>query len=256
MSEPILYEVRDHAAWITLNLPEKHNALSRELCEGLAARLADAEADPTVRMVLLGAVGRSFCAGADLKGAGGGAVQPGAEEDPPFVQALKRLWHMPKPVIGRIHANAYGGGLGLVAACDIALVAESVHFAFTEVRLGVIPAIVAVLVMRKMGLADATELFLTGERFDAARAAELKLVTRAVPEAELDAAVEAVRGQLLQAGPIALSECKRLLRAVPEMDVDEGLAWTHAKSRSLFESEEGREGMAAFAEKRKPRWAP
>jgi methylglutaconyl-CoA hydratase len=256
MAEPVLYEVRNGRAWITLNSPENHNALSQPLCEGLAAAVQRAAEDEAARMIVLTGVGKTFCAGADLKGRGGGAVGERQAGEPPFIHAIRGLWESPKPVIGRIQGNAFGGGLGLIAACDFAICVDTMRVAFTEVRLGLAPSIISVFAMRKMALADATAYFLSGDRFSAEQARAMKLVYQVVPEAELDAAVERRCDELMQCGPRALQEVKRLLRTVPTLSLAEGLDWAQHKNLELFNGEEGREGMAAFAAKRKPRWAP
>jgi methylglutaconyl-CoA hydratase len=256
MAEPVLYEVRNGRAWITLNSPENHNALSQALCEGLAVSVQRAQADEAARMIVLTGVGKTFCAGADLKGRGGGAVAPGQSGEPPFIRAIRGLWESPKPVIGRIQGNAFGGGLGLIAACDFAICVDTMRVAFTEVRLGLVPAIISVFVMRKMSLADATAYFLSGDRFTAEQAREMKLVYQVVSPEELDAAVERRCDELMLCGPRALQEVKRLLRTMPTLSVKDGLNWAQAKNQELFHGEEGREGQAAFAAKRKPSWAP
>ncbi len=256
MADPVLYEVRAGRAWITLNTPENHNALSQPLCEGLLAAVQRAQADPAARMLVLTGVGKSFCAGADLKGRGGATVEKGASGESPFLRAMRGLWESPKPVIGRIQGNAYGGGLGLIAVCDFAICVDSLRVAFTEVRLGLAPSIVSVFVLRKMALPDASRYFLSGERFSAEEAQRMKLIDQVVPAEGLDAAVERQCEALMACGPKALQEVKQLLRTVPNLSVDEGLAWAQAKNQVLFNSEEGREGMAAFAAKRKPAWAP
>lgn len=253
MSTAVLYEVRGGAAWITLNQPERRNALSDAIVTGLGAHLRAAHADPAVRVIVLTGAGPAFCAGADLKGGGVGATQ--APEENPFVGVMKALWESPKPVIGRINGHAFGGGLGLVAACDLTVAADTAAFSFSEVRVGVIPAMISVLCVRKLGVHDAMWLFLTGERFSAARAVALGLVHRVVPLADLDGAVEEVIGLVRLGGPVAVREAKQLVRRIPEMSIDEGFRWTAAKIAELFTSEEAAEGMAAFLEKRKPRWA-
>ena len=256
-SDPVLYEVRGDAAWITLNTPENHNALSMQLCRGLADSVARANADDAARMIVLTGVGRSFCSGADLKSRGGGAApEERAAGRPPFSQAILGLWNSPKPVIGRIQGGAYGGGVGLIAACDFAICADRLKFAFTEVRLGLAPSIISVFVLRKLSLPDASRTFLTGERFSAEEGVRMGLIHRAVPEAELDGAVAEQIDALRQCGPRALQEVKKLLRTVPQLTIEQGLDWAEAKNKELFNGEEGREGMAAFAEKRKPSWAP
>lgn len=247
----VLYDVRRDAAWITLNQPERRNALGDELVAGLRAHLAAALGDPAVRAIVLTGAGPVFCAGADLKS--GGIAGAGAEH--PFVSVLKTIWNSPKPVVGRIGGSAFGGGVGLVAACDLTLAADTAAFAFSEVRVGVVPAIISVVCVPKLGIQDAMWLFLTGERFAAARAVELGLVHRAVPADALDAAVEETLGMLRLGGPTALREAKTLVRRVPTLGLDEGFRWTAEKSGELFASEEAAEGMRAFAEKRKPGWA-
>ena len=251
MSDAVLYEVKRDAAWITLNQPERRNALSAELVDGLRTHLATALADPAVRTVVLTGAGAAFCAGADLK-SGGLAAAEGEEH--PFVRVLKAIWHSPKPVIGRINGHAFGGGLGLTAACDLTVAADGATFAFSEVRVGVIPAIISVLCIPKLGIQNAMWLFLTGERISAPRAVEVGLVHRAVPAAELDRAVEEVAGLVRLGGPNAVREAKGLVRRVPTLGLDEAFRATTATSLALFASKEAAEGMQAFVEKRKPRW--
>lgn len=252
MSDAVLYEVRGDAGWITLNRPESRNALSADIVAGLRDRLATALADERVRVVVLTGAGAAFCAGADLKG---GGLAPAEGEEHPFVSVLKAIWHAPKPVIGRINGHAFGGGLGLVAACDLTIASDAATFAFSETRVGVIPAIISVLCIPKLGVQHAMWLFLTGERIGAARAAEVGLVHRAVPAAELDRAVDDLVGLVRLGGPNALREAKRLVRRVPTLSLDDAFRETTATSLALFASEEAAEGMRAFVEKRKPRWA-
>ena len=253
MSDAVLYEVRGDAAWITLNQPERRNALSEELVAGLRTHLATALAAAPVRVIVLTGAGAAFCAGADLKSGGLAGADTAAEH--PFVSVLKTIWNAPKPVIGRINGHAFGGGLGLTAACDLTLAADSATFAFSEVRVGVIPAIISVLCIPKLGVQNAMWLFLTGERISAARAVDVGLVHRAVPASELDRSVDEVIGLVRLGGPNALREAKRLVRRVPTLSLDEGFRETTATSLALFASEEAAEGMGAFVQKRKPSWA-
>ena len=253
MSEVVLSERRGEAAWITLNQPERRNALSDALVAALLHHLRQAMADPEVRVVVLTGTGPAFCAGADLKAGGVGSAS--ATENP-FVQVLQTIWDAPKPVIGRINGHAFGGGVGLAAACDLTLAADSATFAFSEVRVGVIPAMISVVCIPKLGVQNAMWLFLTGERIAAERAASLGLIHRAVPAATLDAAVEEVIGLVRQGGPIAVREAKQLVRRIPALSMADGFAYATAKVTELFASEEAGEGMRAFVEKRKPRWAP
>ena len=252
MSEVALCETRGDAAWITLNQPERRNALSDAMVAALLAHLRRAMADPAVRVVVLTGAGPVFCAGADLKAGGIGSA--GAAENP-FVQVMRTIWDAPKPVIGRVNGHAFGGGVGLAAACDLTVAADEATFAFSEVRVGVIPAMISVVVLPKLGIQNAMWLFLTGERFAAQRAVELGLIHRVVPSAELDSAVDEVIGMIRLGGPNAIREAKQLVRRIPELSMDDGFRYTTRKIGELFASEEAAEGMLAFMEKRKPRWA-
>jgi methylglutaconyl-CoA hydratase len=253
MTQFTLYEVRRDVAWITLNQPERRNALSDGLVSGLLADLRRAVADDSVRVVVVTGAGAAFCAGADLKSGGVRAAEEPVEN--PFVTVMKTIWEAPKPVIARINGPAFGGGVGLAAACDIAVAADSAVFSFSEVRVGVVPAMISVVVVPKLGIQNAMWLFLTGERFSAQRAADLGLIHRAVPAAELDAAVEEVAGMIHLGGPNAIREAKQLVRRIPELSMDDGFRYTTKKIGELFASAEAAEGMQAFVEKRKPRWA-
>jgi methylglutaconyl-CoA hydratase len=237
-------------ATITLDSPRNRNALSRRLVTELREALTAALGDDGVRVVVLTGAGTVFCAGADLK-------EQSAGEPPPDVPALVRLiWDSPKPVVARLNGPARAGGLGLVTACDLSVAPDTATFAFTEVRLGVVPAMIAVTCLRRMDPRAAAEYFLTGEVFDARRAQEIGLINRAVPADELDAAVTHYTGMLLRGAPEALAIAKRLPRTVPAMDVEEGLAAMTELSVERFGSDEAREGIAAFLEKRDPRWIP
>ena len=251
MASATLYEVRRYAAWITLNQPEKRNSLSDDIVAGLLEHLRTAIADAHVRAIVITGAGTAFCAGADLKSGGVAASQ--AEN--PFVSVMKTIWDAPKPVIGRINGHAFGGGVGLAAACDLTVAADTAMFSFSEVRVGVIPAMISVVVLPKLGIQNAMWLFLTGERFAAPRAVELGLIHRAVPATELDAAVEETLALVRLGGPNAVREAKQLVRHIPTLSMEEGFRYTTKKIGELFASDEAAEGMHAFLEKRKPRWA-
>ena len=252
MQKPVLYEVRRDAAWITLNQPEKRNALSDAIIQGLSEHLGTAIADERVRVIVLTGAGPSFCAGADLKS---GGVTTLEERENPFVTVMKTIWNAPKPVIARINGPAFGGGVGLVAACDISVAAEAVTFAFSEVRVGVIPAMISVVVIPKLGVHQAMYLFLTGERFSAQRAVEIGLIHRSVPAERLDEVINEIAGMIHLGGPNAIRAAKSLVRTVPSLATDEAFRYTSQVIGPLFASEEAAEGMRAFLEKRKPKWA-
>ncbi len=241
MTELVRLAVEEGVATVTLDSPANRNALSRTLLEQLDARLREALADDAVRVIVLSHTGSVFCSGADLKDPPG----PGAAVSLPDVLSL--LWTAPKPVVGRIGGHARAGGLGLVAACDIAVAAREATFAFSEVRLGVVPAIISLVTLPRLGHTRALELYLTGATFDGARAAALGLVAAVADD--VDPAVAYYVAQLRLGAPNALAATKRLVRAPLDFAELERL------SLETFAGDEAREGMAAFAEKRTPSWA-
>ena len=247
------YEIRERAAWITLDSPENRNALSAPLVKELGAHLRAALDDPAVRSIVLTGNGPAFCAGADLKNRGD-AVAPGSKKANPFVEILRLMWDGPKPVIAAVNGHAFGGGIGLVAAADIAIAADSARFSFSEVRLGLIPAMISVVVLPKLGAHRTMRLFLTGERFMAPRALEYGLLHRVVPAEELTNAVKEEVDAIGLGGPIAIAEAKKLIRTVARLPMDEAFAYAEQKINGLFRSDEAAEGMAAFVAKRKPEW--
>lgn len=248
------YELREAAAWITLDSPENRNALSAPLVAELGEHLRAATADPAVRAIVLTGNGPAFCAGADLKNRGD-AVTPGSGGKNPFVEILRTMWEGPKPVIVAANGHAFGGGVGLVAAADIAIAVDNATLSFSEVRVGVIPAMISVVVLPKLGVHQAMRLFLTGARFTAAEAQGYGLVHRVVPAADLERAVQEEVAAIALGGPNAVAEAKRLIRTVSRVPMDEGFAYAEAKIAELFASPEAAEGMMAFATKRKPSWA-
>jgi methylglutaconyl-CoA hydratase len=245
-------------ARLWLDRPDARNAFDGAMVSELRAALESLAADAELRVVVLGGRGPAFCAGADL---GWMKAMAGytREENLREAEALAALFHAvdasPHPVVARVHGAALGGGSGLVAACDVAVAAHGTQFGFTEVRLGILPAVISPFVLRKIGESAARELFLTGERFDAERALAIGLVRAAVPEAQLDAAVDGRVRELLKAGPHAVSAAKRLIRDVAGRPVDEVRRLTVERIADARASAEGQEGMRAFLEKRKPAWA-
>jgi methylglutaconyl-CoA hydratase len=237
---------------VTLDSPANRNALSSALLTQLRTELTGALAAADCRVIVLTGTGTVFCAGADLKESRSGrAAAPEL-----FPEILRLIWESPKPVLCRVNGAARAGGIGLIAASDIAIAPVPATFAFTEVRIGVVPAIISVPCLRRMPPRAAAEYFLTGEVFDAGRAAEIGLVTRAVEAAELDAEVQRYTRMLLAGAPGALAAAKGVLREVPTLPFADGLARMAELSASGFASAEAREGMAAFAAKRPPGWAP
>lgn len=259
MSETILTEIDHGVGIITLNRAERHNAFDDELIRELSAALAAMEIDDAVRVVVLSSTGKSFCAGADLnwmKRAAGYSLDETQRDAASLAGMLRALNEMKKPTVARVQGPAYGGGVGLVAACDIAIAAFDAQFALTEVRLGIIPAVISPYVIAAIGERKARRYMLTAERFSAAEAYRIGLVHEIVPgEAELDEAVGEIVDTLLANGPAALGECKALIKAVANRPINsEVIIDTAQRIARVRASAEGREGMAAFLEKRKPNW--
>jgi methylglutaconyl-CoA hydratase len=252
-TEATLYEIRAGAAWITLNRPENRNALSAALVTELHDHLLQANSDEAVRSIVITGSGPAFCAGADLKSPPGRAGV--SSRAVPYPDVLTALLDSPKPVIAAINGAAFAGGLGLVGASDIVITREDAQFSFSEVRIGVIPAIISVVCLPKLGTHHGMKLFLTGERFDGKRAVEVGLAHRAVPPEELVDAVQEEIDMINLGGPMAVRECKKLVRHVPQLSIQEGFRETAEWSARVFRTSEASEGMTAFREKRKPSWA-
>jgi methylglutaconyl-CoA hydratase len=258
MGEFVNHRRQDEVATLTLNRPDVHNAFNELLIAQLRAAFGELSEDDSVRVVVLAGEGKSFSAGADLdwmRRAAGFSEEENLRDAAAAAALWRAVAECPKPVVARVHGNAFGGGAGLVAASDIAIASEQAMFGFTEVRLGLVPATVAPHVVEKIGPGRALPLFLTGERFDAHRAREIGLVHQVVEAEQLNVAVGAVVDSLLSGGPDALAACKQLVRHVARADradVDEYTAAMIADTRA---GQEGREGVAAFLEKRKPDWA-
>jgi enoyl-CoA hydratase len=249
----VRYAVERAIATITLDSPENRNALSRQLVSEFAEHLASAAADGGVRAVVLTHTGRTFCAGADLKEqlAEGGP----AEGTRRLVTLLRTILELPKPVVTRLDGHVRAGGLGLVGASDLALASSAASFAFTEVRIGVAPAIISLTTLGRLSERAASRYLLTGETFDAATAAALGLITEAVDSAEaLDSVVGAVTDALRGTSPAGLAATKPLTTRRVLAAFDEQADSMQALSQRLFESDDAREGIAAFFEKRPPRW--
>src|SRR5881396_1130111 len=246
--------VEGPVATVTMVRPDVLNAFNEHLIAGLHDAFRLLASDDGVRVVVLAGEGKSFSAGADLDWMRR-AANFSEEENLRDAAALWRtVAECPRPVVARVHGNAFGGGAGLVAASDIAVAAESAMFGFTEVRLGLLPATVAPHVVEKIGPGRALPLFLTGERFDAQRALAIGLIHQVVRPEQLDIAVGAVIDQLLAGGPNALRACKELVRRVATADRTKIDEYTAALIASARAGDEGRDGVAAFLEKRKPRW--
>ncbi|WP_206337478.1 enoyl-CoA hydratase family protein [Streptomyces sp. Z26] len=236
---------------VTLDSPHNRNALSVRLVAELYAALAAAERDDATRAVLLTHTGGTFCAGADLSEAAA-APRDGAGAALDLARLLRALVAFPKPVVGRADGHVRAGGTGLLGACDIAVAGPGATFAFTEARIGLAPAVISMPLLPRLEPRAAGRYFLTGERFDAAEAARIGLVTLAADDP--DAALAPVLDGLRRGSPQGLAESKRLATAEVLRAFDEGTDSLAERSARLFASEEAREGMTAFLERREPRW--
>ena len=242
---------------ITLNRPEIRNAFDEEVIAALTAIVSDAAQDQHLRAVVLAGAGKAFCAGADVAWMSKAIAYNHREnlsdaED--LARMLERLDTLAVPVIARIQGAALGGGVGLAAVCDIAIAAEDTVFALSEVKLGILPAVIAPYVLRKIGVSAARELFSTGSRFGAARAKEIGLVHEVVPAADLDAAVASRVREILSAGPRAVARAKALIREIAGAHPNDVIGLTTNTIAAQRVSDEGQEGLRAFLEKRKPGW--
>ena len=247
-----LYKVKQGAAWITLNRPDNRNSLSAALVTGLYDNLLAANRDNEVRCIVLTGADPAFCAGADLKSPPGQSIKGGRAV--PYADVLTAILESNKPVIGAINGAAFAGGLGLVGASDIVIAAQEAIFSFSEVRIGVIPAVISVVCLPKLGRHQGMKLFLTGERFNGKQAVDFGLAHRAVPKTQLFEAVREEIEAIKLGGPNAVIECKKLVRRIHQLEVKEGFKEAAEWSLRMFKSEEGSEGIAAFREKRKASW--
>ncbi|MBX5446364.1 enoyl-CoA hydratase-related protein [Sphaerobacter sp.] len=253
--DPLRTEQRGPALWLTLNRPEKRNPLGRDLLRALHGAIMAATDRDDVRCIVLAGAGPVFCAGADL-------TEFVQAEDPAVLAAdgellarlLQSIVDSPKPVIARVQGAALAGGAGLVAAADFVVAADDARFGFTEVRIGLVPAVISPFVLRAIGRRAAQAHFLTGAPFDAAEALRIGLVHRVVPANELDAAVDEIVGALGRAAPGALGSVKRLLNQVQGLGIGEARELTIRTLAERRASEEGQEGMRAFLEKRDAAW--
>lgn len=255
----ILTEVDGPLGILTMNKAERHNAFDEVLIAEITAGLKELEADPRVRAIVLSSAGKSFCAGADLnwmKRAAGYSPEENLRDARNLATLLSTLNELSKPTVARVQGPAYGGGVGLVAACDIAVATFEAQFALTEVKLGIIPAVISPYVIAAIGERYARRYMLTAERFSASEAYRIGLVHEIVPDEDgLDEAVGELVDALLKNGPRAQGECKALIRVVSGQPIDEAtIEETAQRITRVRASAEGREGLTAFLEKRKPNW--
>ncbi len=244
--------------YVTLNRPDVRNAFNEQLIDELTRWATEVAGDDQVRAAVLAGAGKAFCAGADLKWMSR-MVAYTHDENVQDASAMAKMYasldHLPIALVGRVHGAALGGGAGLAAVCDIVVAEEQATFGFTEVKVGIVPAIISPFVLTKLGMSAARELFVTGMRFDARRAKEIGLVHAVTPEPDLDACVGRYVAEVLTAAPGAITTIKELLRKVWGRPVQDTTGITTDAIAARRVSDEGQEGMKAFLEKRKPGWS-
>ncbi|MEQ1907793.1 MAG: enoyl-CoA hydratase-related protein [Vicinamibacterales bacterium] len=242
---------------LTLNRPAVRNAFNEVMLAELTAWAKETAGDPSVRAVVLSGAGHVFCAGADAAWMAKTIEKSQAENVADArlaAEMFRAINELPVPVIARVQGAAIGGGAGLAAVSDVVIADEHAMFGFTEVKLGIIPAVISPFVLAKIGRSAARELFLTGRRCTAQHALDVGLVHTVVPLADLDAAVDAVLREVLSAGPEAIAAAKRLIAQVPFLDAEDATAVTIEALAERRVSAEGQEGLRAFLQKRKPGW--
>lgn len=245
---------------LALNRPQLHNAFDDTLIAELTDALRAAGSDPAVRAVVLTGEGASFSAGADLnwmRGMAKASEAQNREDSLRLARLMRTLQYLPKPTVARVNGAAYGGGVGLIACCDIAIGTDAAKFGLTEVKLGLVPAVISPYVVAAIGLRQARRLFLTGELFDAPTAQRIGLLHQCVPADSLDEAVDGTLAALAKAGPVAQAEAKRLALGVAGLDETRAEAIDRENAALIARlrvSAEGQEGLGAFLDKRTPAW--
>ena len=243
---------------ILLNRPDVHNAMNEKLMKELTNCFKELSKDDSVRTIILTGNGKSFCAGADLnwmKSMAKYSKEENIKDSNLLLDLYEAIFTCPKPVIGRVNGHAFGGGLGLFAVCDITIAVPNCKFAFSEVKLGIIPSVISTYIAKRMKPSDMKRLFITGERFDSEYANKMGLIDFVVEEDKLDEKIEKYVKILSSSGPQAVIEVKKLVDNCQKMDGDKYKDFTVKKIAELRVSKEGQEGINAFLEKRKSKWS-
>ncbi len=259
--DALLTETRGPALWLTLNRPSAQNALNREVMQGLLAGLEMATRQPEIRvLVLTGSGERAFCAGADLKDSRGSIfddsqAHAGSRPENPLIAVFRAMRNCSKPIIARVNGAAVGGGLGLVAGCDLAYAANDARFGTPEAKVGLFPMMISTYLLRQIPRRVFTALAFTGDLLDAASAQRYNLINLAVEREKLDETIEAVIQKILLCSPNALRAGKQFIDTIQDLPLDQALERSDTAIAELSASDEAREGIAAFAQKRAPRWS-
>lgn len=253
MSDDLLFEVSGNVAWLTINRPEKRNSISLEMIDAWHDLLDQIEEDEAVRVVGVTGVGdKVFCAGADLGTTMvSQEIQAGAQK---YADLLKRLARFPKVLVAKVGGHCVAGGLGLMLACDIIYARESARFSTPEVNVGLFPMMVAALLFRTVGRMKAREMVYTARTYSAAEAEAMGLITRAYPTEQLDAAVDETLGIIAAKGPLALTMGRRAVAEIDDLGLDDALDFLCRQLGEVVATEDAKEGMMAFLQKREPVW--
>lgn len=248
----------DNIATIYLDRPDVHNALNEQLMKELKKCFDELTNDKEIKIIILTGKGKSFCAGADLnwmKSMVNYSMDKNIEDSTLLLNLFESIYKSPKPIIARVNGHAFGGGIGLFAVCDIILTVPNCKFAFSEVKLGIIPAVISTYIVRRIGISNMRRLFITGERFNSNYARDIGLVDFVFSENELDNEIEKYINILLSSGPNAISEIKKLVISYEKMELEKYKNFTVKKISELRISDEGQKGINSFLEKRKPKWS-
>ena len=244
-------------ATVMLNRAEVHNAMNERLIKEITTCFKELSNDEKTKVIVLTGKGESFCAGADLnwmKSMVMYSKEENIRDSRLLLDMYETIYNCPKPVIGKINGHAFGGGVGLIAVCDINIATIGSKFAFSEVKLGIIPSVISTYVVRRIGLSNMKRLFITGERFNSEYAKEIGLIDFVTEKDDFNSTVERYIDQLKSSSPKAIKEIKNLVNNYKKMDIEKYKEFTVEKISELRVSEEGQEGMNAFLEKRRPRW--
>ena len=255
--ENIITENKNDIIYVTLNRPDVRNAFNAELINDLYECFAQLAVNESIRGVVLGGTGKVFCAGADInwmKESVDYTEEQNHEDAMKMARMFQAIDQCPHPVIGRIQKAAFGGAVGLAAVCDIVVASNDTKFSFSEVRLGIVPAVISSFSLRKIGISQARRFFLTGEVFTADVAKEIGLIHEIVPETELDQVVQKLLGELKKSGPNAVREAKVLAHIVPDLFYDDALEYCAETISKVRTSDEGQSGLNAFLNKQKAPW--
>jgi len=255
--QTIIFSQQGEVVRLSLARPEVHNAFNSRMISELDDAFEIVKRNKSLRVVVLTGQGKSFCAGADINWMREiihYSYEQNLEESLHLAELLHKIYIFPKATVAIVNGTAIGGGTGFLSACDIAIASEEAEFGLSEVKIGLVPAAISPYVIRRIGECRAREYFLTGKRISARKALEIGLLNEVVPQGKLKEKEEEITKQLLSSGPEAIAACKELVGKVPGMSFKEAKAFTARMIANLRISEEGQEGMAAFLEKRKPKW--